>query len=292
VSAVARGSEHERIRVELPGGVWRKRARVPVREVVLRPVGPEDEVFLLDTADETLPSRRASGLLARCIAEPAPGYELAAELSVGDREALLLHLRRLTIGETFDCVVRCPGAGCDEVLELELAVDDLLVQPYADVRRQYELDVGEGEERYEIAFRVPRARDLDGAAELAADAPERAVQALLRSCVLCAVRGGVPVAVGELPDDVRHAIAEAMSEHDPQAELELDLACPACGASFSVVFDAASFFLQELDGRAAQLLSDVHALALHYHWSEDEILRLTPARRARYLELIGGGSGG
>jgi hypothetical protein len=79
-----------------------------------------------------------------------------------------------------------------------------------------------------------------------------------------------------------------MADRDPQAEIELDLACPVCNTAFSVVFDTAEFFLQELDQRAAQLTQDVHTLAWHYHWSERDILQLPRRRRARYLELIAG----
>lgn len=34
------------------------------------------------------------------------------------------------------------------------------------------------------------------------------------------------------------------------------------------------------------LLTEVHALALHYHWSERDILALPRARRRRYLALL------
>ena len=91
-----------------------------------------------------------------------------------------------------------------------------------------------------------------------------------------------------LAPEVRVAIGAAMAEHDPQAELELDLICPVCGAQFSAVFDTATFFLQELDQRSARLLRDVHTLAWHYHWSEREILRMAPQRRAQYLDLVAG----
>ena len=38
-------------------------------------------------------------------------------------------------------------------------------------------------------------------------------------------------------------------------------------------------------GARAQFI-EVHALALHYHWSEGEILGLDVRRRRRYLELL------
>jgi hypothetical protein len=84
----------------------------------------------------------------------------------------------------------------------------------------------------------------------------------------------------------REPIAVAMAERDPQAEIELDLECPSCATPFGVVFDTATFLLQELDARAARLLEEVHALAFHYHWSEREILAMAPTRRERYLTLL------
>jgi hypothetical protein len=38
--------------------------------------------------------------------------------------------------------------------------------------------------------------------------------------------------------------------------------------------------------RARRLLRDVHHLALRYHWSEGQTLRLSLARRAAYLALL------
>ncbi|MEZ4293393.1 MAG: hypothetical protein R3B70_00330 [Polyangiaceae bacterium] len=34
------------------------------------------------------------------------------------------------------------------------------------------------------------------------------------------------------------------------------------------------------------MLHDVHTLASRYHWSEDQILRLSLPRRAAYLDLF------
>ena len=53
-----------------------------------------------------------------------------------------------------------------------------------------------------------------------------------------------------------------------------------------MIFDTATFFLQELDARAAHLMREVHTLAWYYHWSEREIVKMSRHRRAQYLELI------
>jgi hypothetical protein len=273
-------------RVPLPGGLWRGGADGPVRELGLRAVGGEDEAFLLDTRDAGPPSARATALLARCLADAGDPEEVAGALTVGDREALLLHLRRLTLGDAVPCVLRCPSAACAERLELELRVSDLLLPPYAEARPTWELDLEERGARYAVTFRLPTAADLDAAAALARADPESGAAELRRRCVLRAEREGSPIAAGELPAGAREAVEAAMAVRDPQAELELELRCPACRAEFSVVFDTAAFFLQELDERGERLLQEVHALAWHYHWSERDILRLPARRRARYLELV------
>jgi hypothetical protein len=256
----------------------------PVREVALRAVGGEDEVFILDT-EGVLPGARATALLARCLPD---GDRLAYTLTVGDREALLLHLRRLTIGEVLDCILRCPAESCDEPMEIALGVGDLLVAPYREVRASYEAVVEEEGARYDVCFRLPTAADLDDTVALARSDPERGAGEILRRCVLRAARNGAVLDAADLPATVRSAVAGAMAERDPQAELELDLCCPVCGTSFSTLFDTATFFLRELEERAGRLLGEVHTLALHYHWSEAEILRLPARRRALYLALVTG----
>lgn len=279
------------VRVAIPGGVWgdgEQRTDGPLRELALRPVSGEDEAFLLDSAEHAAPSARATALLARCLADadaaPADVGRIARALTVGDREALLLQLRRLTIGETFDCVLPCPA--CGERMELELEVRDLLVPAYGDVRRTYELSTEAEGVRYDVSFRLPTAADLDDVAPTARDDPARGADALLARCLCAATREGEPVRVDALTPAVCAAIAKEMAQRDPQAEIELELACPECGTAFAVVFDTAAFFMQELDERAARLMREVHTLALHYHWSERDILRMPRRRRARYLELV------
>lgn len=277
------------VRIAVPGGVWLDAEQTaPLRDLVLRAVGGEDEIFLLDT-EAALPSERATALLARCLigdARDADAETIARSLTVGDREALLLHLRRITLGETLDCVLQCPAEECDERMEIELRVSDLLVPPYDDTRRAYDLTLDADGSHHEICFRIPTATDLDQAGAIARSDPDRGALVLLQRGVLRASRDGEAVSADALSPVVRSEIAAAMGDRDAQAELDLDLTCPTCRRAFSVVFDTATFFLQELDERAARLLSEVHTLAWHYHWSERDILRMPARRRAYYLDLV------
>jgi hypothetical protein len=260
------------IPITLPGGRWRNGALE--RDALLRPLRGEDELFLAEETEGLTPARRTTLTLARCLErlgdESPVSLQSARTLTAGDREAILLHLRRATFGEKLTSVLRCPRAGCDERMDLELRVSDLLVAPPDEPAEVHSL-MTEGEE---IRFRLPNGADLEEAAELAQTDVDAAARLLLERCVLSP----------SVPD--ARALAAKMAELDPQAELILELTCTKCERPFTALFDTASFLFGELAARRGALYREVHQLALHYHWSESDILALTPARRRRYLDLL------
>lgn len=272
--------------VRLPGGLWHSSGGTqPLREVRLRPVRDEDRAFLLESLDVLPAAERATALLARCVI--CDGDEpVVDELTVGDREALLLNLHRLTFGETMDCILRCPAPDCGKQMELSPRVADLLLSPYETSQPRFEWAALVAGSDFRVVFRLPAAADLTGVAVVASRDSEQGALALLGRCVLAATRDGVPVDVDALPSDVRDSVASEMARNDPQAELELDASCPACGTQFTVMLDAASYLLQMLDAQATQVLREVHVLASQYGWSEADILRMSASRRVRYLDLI------
>jgi hypothetical protein len=66
----------------------------------------------------------------------------------------------------------------------------------------------------------------------------------------------------------------------------MDLTCPECGHAFVHLLDFPSLFFAEVALRREQLYREVHVLALHYHWSESEILGLSRTKRRTYLDLL------
>jgi hypothetical protein len=281
--------------VLLPGGLWAD--GVCHREASLRPLNGEDEVFLLDSGDLLLPAERTTALLARCLTclegldrTAQPPEALPRALTVGDREALLLHLRRLSVGERMACVLHCPVPDCGQPMDLDLRVTDLLLPPYAEVRPEHEATLGDDGTAVHVRFRLPTGADQEAAAVLAVTDPEAATDLLLRRCLLqLAVGDGPTMAISpdsDLPDVVRRDLPSLLARLDPQAELLLNLACPVCGQAFTALFDAAAYLFQEVSERAAHLYREVHLLAFYYHWSEAEILGMTATKRQRYLDLL------
>jgi len=275
------------VAITLPGGCWLDDAYH--REVRLRPISGGDEDFLLDAGNLLLPAHRATALLARCLESLGPAGPLTAEtvrsLTVGDREALLLHLRRLTLGERLQGVVDCPTSDCGEKMDLDLKVGDLLLPPYEECRRSYEAEVADNGSDYSVRFRLPNGADQEDAAVVARTDPQAAAELLLHRCVE-SVTGENGEPVETLPPMVADQISDLMSELDPQAELTLSLTCPACDHTFLAPFDAASYLFRELDGRVKRLYREVHLLAFYYHWSEAEIIDMPDRKRRLYLELL------
>ncbi len=260
--------------VLLPGGLWVGGERR--RDAALRPLTGEDEAFMLDDATSgRTPAHRVTALLERCLVRLGPHEPVDAdavrELGAGDRQALLLHLRRLTFGDRLECVLTCPF--CGEDLDLDLRVEDLLVAPYPE--RPLELDAEIDGVR--VRFRLPTGADEEAAAAVAEEDAESAVAALLERCV-----ARPPAISGELAE----ALGELMGDLDPQADIVLELTCAACGETASVPFDAGDYVAREIGDDRDALLREIHLLALHYGWQESELVAMTTTRRRRYVNHL------
>lgn len=261
--------------VTLPIGLWRDGGRI--KEAVLRPMTGADQEFLLEAGVMMPPAIRTSELLARCVQrigrEGPVTPPLAAELVAGDREALLLHLRRITFGNRMDLIVSCPA--CAKNMDAQLKVSDLLVSPDWDAPQFFERDLPSCGT---LRFRMPCGADQEAVADMARHDAAGAAQALLHRCI--------EETTGETPEGALPIISGWMAELDPQAEIRLSLICPECGREFVTLLDAGSYLFEESTMRSRELYREIHLLAFHYHWSEAEILGMAPLKRRRYLEML------
>jgi len=242
---------------------------------------PLSAAELLDTWEQGL-SRPACAraLVLLAAASPDVSHDAVATLSVGERDRRLLTLREWTFGSQLTSVANC--SACGERLEWILNVADLRVseQPQLSGDLSLELD------RYCVSFRLPNTLDLAAVAD-SHDAAS-AGKLLLEKCVLEARSDGQTISINEVPAAVTDAVAKRMAEADPQADLRLDLSCPACGHRWQALFDIDSFFWSEINAWAQRVLTEVHALASAYGWRERDILDLSPRRRQFYLGLVSG----
>lgn len=203
-----------------------------------------------------------------------------ADLPLGQRDRRLLELRLRLFGPRFELRSDCPS--CGEALELSLDGDELLAhQQPAAVGTETEVECGG------LAARLRPVTGGDLVLAAAAADAAAAERLLLAACVVEARRDGQAVTLDELDDGERQALAAALADLDPGAEVRLDVACPACGTDRREIFDVAAVVTAEVDGLARRLLREVATLARGYGWREADVLALSPRRRRAYLELLG-----
>lgn len=217
-----------------------------------------------------LPAERALALLAAARPDRTPG-ELA-RLSVGRRDAGLLALREQTFGTHIVSIADCPRCG----ERLELAFESSEIKAAADDAQPEMLAIDAGGR--EIRFRLPDSTDLLAVA--GQNDVARTRELLLARCL-------IDTPVEPLPADAIDGVAARMADADPQGDVQLNLACPACSHQWQAVFDIVAFFWSEIHAWAHRTLGDVHRLASAYGWREPDILALSPWRRQVYLELAG-----
>jgi hypothetical protein len=265
----------------------------------MRGLSAADVVAVWERGQERHPVDRALLLLGAAL--PARSRDELAALTVGQRDGLLLLARERTLGPTLQCFVPCPA--CALSLEFPVEVREILVaDPHAPLEREHELSA----EGVRMRFRLLDSRDLAAVARIADPAAAR--RALLSRALLWARadsvsgdRDGSPdgaadgsgdagdagsemIPAARLPAPAAAALAAELAKRDPQAEVEFNLRCAGCGHAWLSLLDVAAFFWAEVSVQARRLLREVHQLAKAYGWRESDVLGMSAARRAFYLE--------
>lgn len=241
----------------------------------MRVLTAEELLQVWEVALTLPPLERPIALVAAC---EGTTREEAAELTIGQRDAILLELRERTFGSRLVAFATCPN--CNEKLEMAFHVQDFTAGETVNSKEKLIVEL----DGFHVRFRVPNSTNLQalaGEQDLGA-----ARKKLLSLCIQTAQKDNVPIAPDQLPPHVVRAIVEQMEQADPQANVFLSLSCPVCAHQWELPFDIGSFFWKEIEAWAHRVLNDVHILASTYGWKESEILSLSAGRRQLYLDLI------
>lgn len=217
-------------------------------------------------------------LLARMVREE-PIEELAA-MPLGWIAAQLLRLRAALAGPTLVCLVDCRQ--CGTVVESEVDTRDLLASAPGDPQESGPALHHVRADDIDVEFRLPTSRDL---LALRGDAQE-ASRSLARAVIARASQNGQALSPADALVSVRAPLERAILEADPLARIDLSVACPACGLTWSEPLHVSEFVWAEVSGLAVRLLHEVARLASAFGWREDDILALSDHRRRQYLELL------
>lgn len=253
-----------------------------------------DEYRLANLRDGACRAVVTTSLLSQCVKciGPFEGADksLIRSLLIGDRDYLIIRLRALTFGTRIDLLLACPDPHCGALMDLTIDLDDIEFERKPVTQLYFNLEISTeasapGARKHSLELRLPNGGDQETGAALMPDEPA-AIEELLKRCV----RGFDGLAEIErdffLSPQVRLEIEAKISELAPRAELDVETECPECRHTLNTQVDVASIFLDELAGGLNSLERDVHLLAWHYHWSENEILTMTRPRRRRYVALV------
>jgi hypothetical protein len=261
--------------VTLPGGALINGQLV--RTATFRPLTGRMEQRLAALAELPSIPHRVSGTLA-VVLEPL-GDEVvtpavAAGLSVSDRQFLMLALALETGEDQQWRHLTCTA--CNAHFDIGFRLSEVPLTLSGEGYPWVETEIAGRHMR----LRVPTGEDEAVVAELPA---EEALQCVARRCVV-SIDGvaPTPTVLADLDDAAIEAIDAALDAMAPQLGTLLSTACNECGAPHAFDIDP----YRAMDISASALYHEVHELAMRYHWSEAQCLRLPRSRRRMYIDLI------
>lgn len=228
--------------VELPAGLLDVDGRV-TREATVRELNGFDEEELSRWATNT--AKTLEVLLERGVAllgDSAPTKETLSQLTVGDREMLLLAIRKATYGSTVTFTgIYCPHCESREDLEIDLDTDVAINNLASDEGRQFEVKLSRG---------TAIAHMPDGFSQMATLAdpdasPAQTVTTILRWCVDRI--GGVPVLsdndIRRLSARDRNTLVDEIAKRRVGPDFRgVKKACPSCGEDIATPLSLLSLF--------------------------------------------------
>ncbi len=284
--------------VLLPGGYVDEQG-VTHREAELSPLTGREEEWLAGDRRSGL-AQRVTTLLSRCVSRIGSvggvSEEVTRNLLVADRHYLLLKLRELTLGDQVRAHLCCPWSGCGKKVTVSFSVNDIPVTESVGQGPFHTMELSEaaafmpeqGDTCRELGFRLPNGGDQEILAPIVADNEARAASLLLQRCIqnIGLFRHPNEAMVARLSPLARMEIERKMESIAPKVELTLESDCPECGRDYALPFDPAQFFFAELSLGRSRLHREVHYLAYHYHWSEQEIMSMPRSRRHTYIDVL------
>ena len=161
------------------------------------------------------------------------GVRSWASAPIGQRDGCLLDLHEKLFGPELATTTRCPR--CDERLESTFSTGDLRVRaPAAPSAAPAPFHLRE--QGYDVEYRLPNSDDLLAVDPGSDSDTQTSVRELLRRCVLGARHEGNAIGPEALPEEIVGRLGEQMASDDPEAEIRLNLSCPACDHRWQVTF--------------------------------------------------------
>lgn len=237
-------------------------------------IGPDALLALWEAALGQPAGARDDALLRTWFQDAEPARTL------GERNARLMESHAQLFGREIELLSHCPACGTAVQFSADCQSLAEQMQPRLDEAPPHRLNV----QGHVIEFRLPDSEDIAFAADQAV--ADDFAQRLLDRCVLACTYDGEHFAARDLPAGVLDTLSQHMESLDPGASVSFALECPQCAAHWQAPLDVGDMVWQKVRAAAERVLLDIDALARAYGWTEREVLRLSPMRRAAYLQMV------
>ncbi len=228
------------------------------RQVTLRKLTGKEEALLVDARLRNNGGKLITALLVNCVTA-IEGVErvnatVISRLCSGDRNFLLLELRRLTFGDDMEAHYRCPRCQAattlwEDLSQLPVRATDNGSLPEIAVTLQDGYQDSDGTWQYELVFALPNGEDEEVASGRSDPNPTRQRDALLARCLKQVgdleprrIRAMGPRILADLSMADRRLIQKAMDDQAPGPDLTREVMCSQCGEIYRTTLDMSHFF--------------------------------------------------
>ena len=205
--------------------------------------------------------------------------EMIDSLCMADRQYLMLKLATLLFGDNVWLEVSCKF--CQESFDINIDRSELPFESAGETFPYLRIKL----DNRNIHARVPSGTDqkaIQGLSE------EQAINLLLERCIHFEPQeGNRKKFISSLDEKDYDAIDSAFDAVSPSLCEQLVVTCPECKKKQFVKLD--HYDMGQMNDR--NFYDEVHIIASHYHWSEEDILSLARDKRKRYVSMINRASG-
>ena len=224
----------------------------------LREMTGADEEFVNRSDIKTNGAKVATALLSRCVlsvgtltrksvGNPKDWENIFKEMYTGDRDIMLLELRRLSIGDTIEVTHTCPNSECKAKLKTEVSIDELTILEFDGMREiPFELPKGYKDRKGVLhktgIMRRPNGLDGELLTPLAKNNIAKAETTLLTR--ICKFDDGAYIdesVMASLSVRDRNYLQTLLNDHQFGIDMTVDVMCDHCGEYFKGNLNQSNF---------------------------------------------------
>ena len=223
----------------------------------LREMTGEDEEYIHRSDIKSNGAKVSTALLSRCVTsigsltKKSVGIkkweQIFKEILVGDRDIMLLQLRRESIGEEIEVVHTCPNPECKAKLKTVINVDELEIKPFDGMKEiPFELPKGytdsKGITHKTGKMRRPNGLDGEVLTPVAKNNLAKAESLLLSRICKFDDNSYIDQSImAKLSIKDRQYLQDLLNEHSFGVDMTVPVMCDRCGEEFKGTLNQSNF---------------------------------------------------